>query len=66
VWYRHRGHRYITLRCFDAAIADLEQASKLIKGKPGEIEPDGLPNAPPRQNTDYTDQSRRLIRIRSV
>lgn len=43
--YRHRGHRYITLRCFDAAIADLEQASKLIKGKPDEIEPDGLPNA---------------------
>lgn len=43
--YRHRGHRLITLRCFDAAIADLEQASKLIKGKPDEIEPDGLPNA---------------------
>ena len=43
--YRHRGHRLITLRCFDAAIADFEQASKLIKGKPDEIEPDGLPNA---------------------
>jgi tetratricopeptide (TPR) repeat protein len=43
--YRHRGHRLITLRCFDDAIADLEQASKLIKGKPDEIEPDGLPNA---------------------
>lgn len=43
--YRHRGHRYITLRCFDAAIADLEKAAKLIKGKPDEIEPDGLPNA---------------------
>ena len=43
--YRHRGHRLITLRCFDAAIADLERASKLIKGKPDEIEPDGLPNA---------------------
>ncbi|HSE16605.1 MAG TPA: tetratricopeptide repeat protein [Pyrinomonadaceae bacterium] len=43
--YRHRGHRYITLRCFDAAIADLEQAAKLIKGKPDEIEPDGQPNA---------------------
>lgn len=43
--YRHRGHRFITLRCFDAAIADLEKASKLIKGKPDEIEPDGLPNA---------------------
>lgn len=43
--YRHRGHRYITLRCFDAAVADLEKASKLIAGKPDEIEPDGLPNA---------------------
>lgn len=43
--YRHRGHRSITLRCFDAAIADLEKAAKLIKGKPDEIEPDGMPNA---------------------
>jgi hypothetical protein len=43
--YRHRGHRYITLRCFDDAIADFETASKLIKGRPDEIEPDGLPNA---------------------
>jgi len=43
--YRHRGHRFITLRCFDAAIGDLEKASKLIAGKPDEIEPDGLPNA---------------------
>lgn len=43
--YRHRGHRYITLRCFDNAIADLEKAAKLIKGKPDEVEPDGLPNA---------------------
>lgn len=43
--FRHRGHRYITLRCFDDAIRDLEAATKLIKGKPDEIEPDGLPNA---------------------
>lgn len=43
--YRHRGHRFITLRCFDAAIADFEKAAKLIKGKSDEIEPDGLPNA---------------------
>jgi tetratricopeptide (TPR) repeat protein len=43
--YRHRGHRYITLRCFDNAISDFESAAKLIKGKPDEIEPDGLPNA---------------------
>lgn len=30
--FRHRGHRYITLRCFDDAIRDLEYAAKLIKG----------------------------------
>ena len=43
--YRHRGHRLITLRCFDDAIADFEKAAKLISGKPDEVEPDGLPNA---------------------
>ena len=42
---RHRGHRLITLRCFDLAIVDLNRAAKLIKGKPDQIEPDGLPNA---------------------
>ncbi|MBK8149945.1 MAG: tetratricopeptide repeat protein [Acidobacteria bacterium] len=42
---RHRGHRLITLRCFDDAVRDLESAAKLVKGKPDEIEPDGLPNA---------------------
>lgn len=44
-FYRHRGHRYISIRCFDDAIRDFETAAKLIKGKPDEIEPDGLPNA---------------------
>ncbi len=43
--YRHRGHRFITLRCFDDAIADFKKAATLIKGRPDEIEPDGLPNA---------------------
>jgi tetratricopeptide (TPR) repeat protein len=43
--YRHRGHRFITLRCFDDAIADFEKAAKLIKGKQDEIEPDGQPNS---------------------
>jgi len=42
--YRHRGHRYITLRQFDKAIADLEKAAKLIQGVSDEIEPDGAPN----------------------
>src|SRR4029450_8574507 len=42
--YRHRGHRYITLRKFDLAIADLRRATELTAGKPDEIEPDGAPN----------------------
>jgi tetratricopeptide (TPR) repeat protein len=41
---RHRGHRWITLRQFDRAVADLEHAARLVRGKPDEIEPDGLPN----------------------
>jgi tetratricopeptide (TPR) repeat protein len=43
-FYRHRGHRYITVRNFDGAIADFEKAVTLVKGKPDEIEPDGAPN----------------------
>jgi len=42
--YRHRGHRFITLRFFDQAISDFEKVAELIKGKPDEIEPDGIPN----------------------
>lgn len=42
--YRHRGHRYITVRQFDRAIADFEKATALIKGTKDEIEPDGAPN----------------------
>ena len=44
-FFRHRGHRYITIRCFDLAIEDLKRAANLTKGKPDELEPDGLPNA---------------------
>ena len=44
-FYRHRGHRYLTLRCFDDAIHDFETAANLVAGKPDEIEPDGIPNA---------------------
>lgn len=42
---RHRGHRYISIRNFDEAIVDLEQAAALTEGIPDAIEPDGLPNA---------------------
>jgi tetratricopeptide (TPR) repeat protein len=44
-FYRHRGHRHITLRRFDLAIEDFTKAAKLIKGKKDEVEPDGQPNA---------------------
>jgi hypothetical protein len=43
--YRHRGHRYISVRELDHAIADLTRAEELIRGKADETEPDGLPNA---------------------
>lgn len=42
--YRHRGHRYLSQRKFDAAIADLKKAVDLMQGAPIEIEPDGQPN----------------------
>ena len=44
--YRHRGHRYISLREFDKAVADLEKAARLIEEKriPDQVEPDGDPN----------------------
>ena len=41
---RHRGHRYISLRQFDRAIADLTRAAVLASDSELEIEPDGIPN----------------------
>ncbi len=43
-FYRHRGHRYISLREFDKAIADLKHAAGLINGTEDRVEPDGIPN----------------------
>lgn len=43
--YRHRGHRYITVRDFDRAVADLSHAASLIEGTEDEVELDGQPNA---------------------
>lgn len=43
--YRHRGHRWLSVREFDRAIADFDRAATLVRGKPDEVEPDGLPNA---------------------
>jgi tetratricopeptide (TPR) repeat protein len=42
--YRHRGHRFITVRLFDRAIDDLERAAELMVSSPDEVEPDGTPN----------------------
>lgn len=43
--YRHRGHRYISIRMLDEAIADFERAVQLVEGKEDQVEPDGQPNA---------------------
>ena len=44
-FYRHRGHRYISIREFERAIQDFEKAATLIEGKEDRVEPDGMPNA---------------------
>ncbi|MBC8088484.1 MAG: hypothetical protein H7Z40_14550 [Phycisphaerae bacterium] len=41
---RFRGHRYISVREFDKAVADLSRAAELIKGQSDAPEPDGAPN----------------------
>lgn len=41
---RHRGHRFLTLRRFDLAEADLARAGDLVRERPDEVEPDGQPN----------------------
>lgn len=42
--YRHRGHRYISVREFDRAIRDFERAAVLIAQTEDAVEPDGAPN----------------------
>lgn len=42
---RHRGHRYITVRAFRQALADLQMAAVLMPREPLETEPDGQPNS---------------------
>jgi tetratricopeptide (TPR) repeat protein len=44
-FYRHRGHRYISSRCFDLAVKDLKKAVGFSRYEDNELEPDGLPNA---------------------
>jgi tetratricopeptide (TPR) repeat protein len=43
--FRHRGHRYITIRDFARAMEDLLRATQLTVDAPDRVEPDGLPNA---------------------
>lgn len=43
--YRHRGHRYISTRQLDRALADYAHAVTLIEGHTDAVEPDGAPNA---------------------
>lgn len=42
---RHTGHRYITLRAFDFAIIDLENAAGFAEDSADIVEQDGLPNS---------------------
>ena len=42
---RHRGHRHISNRDFNLAMADLVLAWAKVSKKQDEIEPDGMPNA---------------------
>ena len=42
--YRHRGHRYISIREFERAIADLSHGADLVRGTEDTVEPDGQPN----------------------
>jgi tetratricopeptide (TPR) repeat protein len=50
-FYRHRGHRYVTVREFDKAIVDLTRASQLIAGKPDELEPSNADQQVPSSET---------------
>lgn len=56
---RHRGHRYITLRQFDKAIADLSRAWTLVKDRPDAPEPDAAAGGP----SGTTDKSNILYHL---
>ncbi|MCA1559737.1 MAG: tetratricopeptide repeat protein [Acidobacteria bacterium] len=43
--YRHRGHRYISVRELERAVADLKRAADLVAQRADDVEPDGQPNA---------------------
>ena len=51
---RHRGHRYITVRELDKAVADLTRAAQLVEGRPDEPEPDSDPSRPPSTTLQFS------------
>ena len=53
--YRHRGHRWLSIRKFDEAINDFSEAAKLIGDRDIQTEPDGMPNSQniPLSNTQF-------------
>ena len=53
--FRHRGHRYVSLRQFDKAIQDFKKAHELMPKNVMDIEPDGAPNKLniPLSNTQF-------------
>ena len=50
---RQRGHRYITTRQYDKALADLTRAAELVKGKRDEPEPGADPTRPATTTLQY-------------
>ncbi|MDF9797653.1 tetratricopeptide (TPR) repeat protein [Catalinimonas alkaloidigena] len=54
--YRHRGHRYISTRQFDKAIADLEKSAQLVKSTPLTDEANGIPLPLPEDDQPTTLQ----------
>ena len=52
--YRHRGHRFITVRELDEAVADLTRAADLVAGRPDEPEPGSDPSRPPSTTLQFS------------
>jgi len=52
--YRHRGHRYVTVRELDKALGDLTRAAQLVEGRPDEPEPDSDPSRPPSTTLQFS------------
>lgn len=60
---RHRGHRYLTCRQFDLAMADLTRAWDLAKDKADAPEPDGDPRPDGSADPRSTDKSNILYHL---